>query len=66
MDISGASDVKLHMKGGILSGDISGASTIEYTGEVTAQTVDTSGASAVTKKIKMPGERPAGEKPLWP
>jgi hypothetical protein len=41
--ISGAQNVTLRMAGGSLSGDISGASAVEYFGTISAQDVDISG-----------------------
>lgn len=48
-EISGASQANVNLTGR-LSGDVSGASRIEYTGEPTSVEVQTSGASTVTRK----------------
>jgi hypothetical protein len=47
INISGAHNVTLRMGGGVLSGDVSGASHVEYIGTVASQRVDTSGIARV-------------------
>lgn len=43
VDINGAGNVKLQMAGGRLTGDVSGAANLEYSGTVSAETIDRSG-----------------------
>jgi putative autotransporter adhesin-like protein len=43
VDISGAGNVKLQMAGGRLTGDLSGAANLEYSGTVSEETIDRSG-----------------------
>jgi hypothetical protein len=45
--IAGAQNIVLRMAGGSLSGDISGASEVEYLGTISAQDVDTSGFASL-------------------
>lgn len=47
IEVSGALSVTLRMGGGTLSGDVSGASHVEYFGTVASQTVDTSGFASI-------------------
>jgi len=47
---SGAGIVRLSMNGGELSGELSGAVRLLYSGSITAQDVRTSGAAAVTRR----------------
>jgi hypothetical protein len=50
VDISGAGNVDLQMAGGRLSGDISGAANLEYSGNVSAETIDRSGMVNVRRR----------------
>lgn len=50
VDISGAGNVDLRMAGGRLSGDISGAANLEYSGTVSAETIDRSGMVNVRRR----------------
>jgi hypothetical protein len=50
VDINGASNVKLQMAGGRLSGDLSGAANLEYSGTVSAETIDRSGFVNVRRR----------------
>jgi hypothetical protein len=50
VDISGAGNVKLRMAGGRLTGDISGAANLEYSGTVSAETIDRSGLVNVRRR----------------
>jgi hypothetical protein len=50
VDISGAPDVTLLMAGGDLSGDMSGAGTLEYYGTTRSQSIDTSGVAKVRQR----------------
>jgi hypothetical protein len=50
VDVSGAGEVKLRMAGGRLSGDISGAANLEYSGTVSAETIDRSGMVNVRRR----------------
>ncbi len=45
--VSGAADIRLRMAGGKLSGNLSGASNLEYAGTVSEQTLTQSGAGSV-------------------
>jgi hypothetical protein len=47
IDISGAQNITLRMAGGSLTGDVSGASEIEYFGTISAQDVDISGFASI-------------------
>lgn len=47
VELSGALTVTLTLAGGELSGDVSGASAVEYYGTVRAQRIDTSGVARV-------------------
>jgi putative autotransporter adhesin-like protein len=49
IDVSGAGNVKLQMAGGRLSGDLSGATSLEYSGTVSDETIDRSGMSNVRR-----------------
>lgn len=50
VDISGAGSVKLQMAGGRLTGDLSGAASLEYSGTVSEETVDKSGFVNVRRR----------------
>jgi hypothetical protein len=50
VDISGAGSVKLQMAGGRLSGDLSGAASLEYSGTVSEETVDKAGFVNVRRR----------------
>jgi hypothetical protein len=50
VDISGAGSVTLRMAGGRLSGDLSGAASLEYYGTVSAETIDKSGLVNVRRR----------------
>lgn len=50
VDISGAGNVDLRMAGGRLSGDMSGAANLEYSGTVSAETIDRSGMVNVRRR----------------
>jgi hypothetical protein len=50
VDVSGAGNVKLQMAGGRLSGDLSGATSLEYSGTVSDETIDRSGMSNVRRR----------------
>ena len=43
VDVSGASNIKLQMAGGRLTGDLSGAASLEYSGTVSEESIDKSG-----------------------
>jgi len=47
IDMSGASDMTLTMDGGELTGDISGAGSVDYYGSVSKQSIDISGAGSI-------------------
>jgi hypothetical protein len=47
VDLSSAARVVLEMNGGVLSGDVSSASHVEYYGTIREQRVDVSGAGSV-------------------
>lgn len=47
VDLSGAAQVTLTMDGGVLAGDLSGASVVRYAGSVSELRVDSSGAARV-------------------
>ena len=47
VDLSGASKAELWMEGGRLEGDVSGASSIKYRGDVSSEAVSISGVSKV-------------------
>jgi hypothetical protein len=47
IEVSGAQNVILRMAGGVLSGDVSGASHVEYFGTIASQDVDTSGIARI-------------------
>lgn len=48
--VSGAANVRLRMAGGRLTGRLSGASDVEYSGTVTEQSISQSGASSVRQR----------------
>jgi hypothetical protein len=48
--VSGAAEVRLRMAGGTLSGRLSGASDLEYSGTVSAQTLSQSGAGSIRQR----------------
>jgi putative autotransporter adhesin-like protein len=50
VDISGAGSVKLQMAGGRLTGDVSGAARLEYSGTVSEEAVDESGVVNVRRR----------------
>jgi hypothetical protein len=50
VDISGAGNVTLRMAGGRLTGDLSGAANLNYSGTVSEQNVDTSGFVTVRRR----------------
>ena len=50
VQLSGAGNIRLNMKGGKLSGNISGASVIRYTGTVSSKTIQTSGMSSIKQE----------------
>jgi hypothetical protein len=50
VDISGAGSVKLQMAGGRLTGDLSGAASLEYSGTVSEERVDKSGFVNVRRR----------------
>lgn len=50
VDISGAGNVKLRMAGGRLTGDVSGAGNLEYSGPVSEQSVQQSGFVNVRRR----------------
>ena len=50
VDISGAGNVKLRMAGGRLTGDVSGAGNLEYSGTVSEQSVQSSGFVNVRRR----------------
>lgn len=50
VDISGAGNVKLRMAGGRLNGDMSGATILEYSGTVSAESIDRSGFVNVRRR----------------
>ena len=50
VDISGAGNVKLQMAGGRLTGDLSGAANLEYSGTVSEETIDRSGMVSVRRR----------------
>jgi Putative auto-transporter adhesin, head GIN domain len=50
VDVSGAGSVKLQMAGGRLTGDLSGAASLEYSGTVSEETVDKSGFVNVRRR----------------
>jgi hypothetical protein len=45
--VSGAADVALRMAGGRLTGHLSGAANLRYSGTVTEESVSTSGAANI-------------------
>jgi hypothetical protein len=48
--VSGAADVRLRMAGGRLTGRLSGASDVEYSGTVSEQSISQSGAGSVRQR----------------
>jgi hypothetical protein len=50
IDVSGTGDVALNMAGGRLTGDVSGAARIEYSGTVSVEDVDKSGMVSVNRR----------------
>ena len=50
VDISGAGNVQLQMAGGRLTGDLSGAANLEYSGTVSAESIDRSGLVNVRRR----------------
>jgi hypothetical protein len=50
VDMSGAGNVTLRMAGGTLTGDMSGAGSLEYFGTVSEESVDTSGVANVRRR----------------
>jgi hypothetical protein len=50
VDISGAGNIKLQMAGGRLTGDLSGASSLEYTGTVSEESIDKAGLVNVRRR----------------
>lgn len=48
--VSGAADVRLRMAGGRLTGRLSGASDLEYSGSVSEQSVSQSGAGSIRQR----------------
>ena len=49
IDLAGASNITLTMDGGVLSGSMAGAGSIEYYGSVTAESVRVAGAARVER-----------------
>ena len=49
VNMSGASDVRLHMAGGRLTGSLSGASELSYSGEIAEQDIQNTGVSKISK-----------------
>lgn len=50
VDLSGTSKAELWMLGGLLEGDVSGASSLAYRGHVSSEALDISGASRVSQR----------------
>ena len=50
VDVSGATDINLSMDGGKLTGEISGAGSLDYYGQVSEQNIEISGAGSVKHK----------------
>ncbi len=50
VELNGAGSISLSMNGGELGGSLNGAATLFYSGEVSSESVLTSGVSAVKKK----------------
>ena len=50
LDISGAANIELKMSGGVLSGQISGAANVVYSGTVSEESVNVSGIGSLKKQ----------------
>ena len=50
LDISGAANIELHMTGGELTGQISGAASVAYSGSVTSESVSISGIGSLERR----------------
>ncbi|MBN2658818.1 MAG: DUF2807 domain-containing protein [Spirochaetales bacterium] len=47
LDISGAAKIRLNMSGGLLTGQVSGAASVDYSGTVSEQSVEVSGIGSL-------------------
>jgi hypothetical protein len=50
LDLAGASNVEIHLDGGRLSGKIAGFGSVEYSGSISEQTVQTDGFAAIHQR----------------